>query len=666
MKVLERNLIQNRYISYHIILALDTLIAASSSLAAYILVTFLADSVILAGEAFCVFVLSFIVSLLSSIVTRTYRHVIRYSTFKDLWRISASVFLKGSVMAVFVFLFMKWQYLSVNQLWVFIIFSTMFSIVSMVGMRVLMIIFFEIFTVDHSGERKQILIYGTDAKSVSLKLRLNNSREYTIVGFCVCEDVYKSYRILSLPIYHISNEHNFIEIIGRQDICGILFAGWEDVRKEKERLISYIENSDIKALIAPSINERAGGETVNKEIRSIKVEDLLGRDEIRINMDDIMADFCGKTVLITGSAGSIGSELCRQVAGLHVKRIIFFDSAETPLHHLKLEFEQQFSKLDFVSVIGDVRTRSRVEMVFEKYSPDIILHAAAYKHVPLMEDNPCEAILVNVVGTCNVADMAVRYHAEKMVMISTDKAVNPTNVMGASKRLAEIYVQALGCAINESPKAGSTSFITTRFGNVLGSNGSVIPHFKQQIEKGGPVTVTHPEIIRYFMTIPEACRLVLEAVSLGMDNEVFVFEMGEPVKIDDLARRMITLAGFRPEIDIKIQYTGLRPGEKLYEELLCNGENMLPTENRKIKIAKVHPYVYEDIEHDYKMLEKLAREINVEETVTLMKKLVPEFISSANSVFSDLDKKQMLTPVWILNRASLLIVFLLISLWVIF
>ena len=666
MKVLERSLVQSRYISYHIVLALDTLIAALSSLSAYILVTFLVDSVVLAKEAFCIFVLSFIVSLFSLVITRTYRHVIRYSTLKDLWRISASVFLKGSVMAVFVFLFMKWEYLSVNQLWLFVVFGMMFSIVSMVGARVLMIIFFEIFTVDHSGKRRQILIYGTDAKSVSLKLRFNNSREYAIVGFCVSEDVYKSYRILGLPIYNISDEHNFTDIISQQDICGILFADWEDIRKEQERLISYIEKKGIKALIAPSINETINGEVVNKEIRSIKVEDLLGRDEIRINIDDIITDFCNKTVLITGSAGSIGSELCRQVAGLPVKKIIFFDSAETPLHHLKLEFEQKFPQLDFVSIIGDVRIRSRVKMVFEKYAPEIILHAAAYKHVPLMEDNPCEAILVNVVGTRNVADMAVRYHAEKMVMVSTDKAVNPTNIMGASKRLAEIYVQALGCAINEGRKAGSTSFITTRFGNVLGSNGSVIPHFKKQIEKGGPVTVTHPEIIRYFMTIPEACRLVLEAVSLGMDNEVFVFEMGKPVKIADLARRMITLAGFRPEIDIKIQYTGLRPGEKLYEELLCNGENTLPTENRKIKIAKVRPYAYEDIEYDYERLEKLAREINVEETVRLMKKLVPEFISSANSVFSDLDKKQMLPPVWVLNKASLLIVFVLKSIWIIY
>ena len=322
-----------------------------------------------------------------------------------------------------------------------------------------------------------------------------------------------------------------------------------------------------------------------------------------------------------------------------MKKIIFFDSAETPLHNLQLEFEQKFPRLDFACIVGDVRSRARVAMVFKRHYPDIVLHAAAYKHVPLMEENPCEAVLVNVSGTRNVADMAVYYQAEKMIMISTDKAVNPTNIMGASKRLAEIYVQSLGCAIKEGKREGRTCFITTRFGNVLGSNGSVIPYFKEQIENGGPVTVTHPEIIRFFMTIPEACRLVLEAASLGLGNEIFVFEMGEAVKIADLARRMITLAGYRPDIDIKIQYTGLRPGEKLYEELLCNGENTLPTVNEKIKIANVRRYEYDSIVAIYDKLQILAYKVKVEETVALMKMIIPEFISSDNSVFSELDRR---------------------------
>ena len=363
---------------------------------------------------------------------------------------------------------------------------------------------------------------------------------------------------------------------------------------------------------------------------------MLGREEIKINMQEIAAEYSEKTILVTGAAGSIGSELCRQLAQNKVHKLILFDSAETPLHNVRLEFEKKFPTIDFVPVIGDVRVIQRLRMVFETYHPQIVFHAAAYKHVPLMEENPCEAVLANVVGTRQVADMAVEYGAEKMIMVSTDKAVNPTNVMGASKRLAEIYVQSLGYAIKESAVKGKTKFITTRFGNVLGSNGSVIPRFKEQIENGGPVTVTHKDIIRYFMTIPEACRLVMEAGMMGEGNEIFVFEMGEPVKIVDMATRMIELAGYQPGEDIKIEFTGLRPGEKLYEELLSTEENTLPTSNKKIKIAKVRHYEYKDILISYAELETLARNAEVMNTVALMKQVVPEFISK-NSRFEILD-----------------------------
>ena len=308
------------------------------------------------------------------------------------------------------------------------------------------------------------------------------------------------------------------------------------------------------------------------------------------------------------------------------------------MHNLRLELEERFPDLYFVPVIGDVRQEARVDFAMRKFHPQIIFHAAAYKHVPLMEENPCEAVLVNVKGTACVANYAVSYGVEKFIMVSTDKAVNPTNVMGASKRLAEIYVQSLSIAIGRGQKEGKTRFITTRFGNVLGSNGSVIPRFRAQIEKGGPVTVTHPDIIRYFMTIPEACRLVMEAATMGRGDEIFIFEMGEPVKIANLARRMIELAGFEPDKDIKIEYTGLRPGEKLYEELLSNEENTKPTTHKKIRIADVRQYDYEEVARAIEKLSQLSLEVRIPDTVRLMKKIVPEFKSN-NSIYEQYDRE---------------------------
>ena len=342
--------------------------------------------------------------------------------------------------------------------------------------------------------------------------------------------------------------------------------------------------------------------------------------------------------MVTGAAGSIGSELCRQLATFGVKELILFDNAETPMHNLRLELEEKYPELSFIPVIGDVRLLARLDYAFRKWRPQVVFHAAAYKHVPLMEDNPCEAVLVNVAGSRNVADKCIEYDVEKMVMVSTDKAVNPTNIMGCTKRLAEIYVQSLGLALDQGQKSGKTKFVTTRFGNVLGSNGSVIPRFREQIAKGGPVTVTHPDITRFFMTIPEACRLVMEAATMSTGNQIFVFDMGESVKINDLARRMIQLAGFTPDEDIKIEYSGLRPGEKLYEEVLSDHENTLPTNHSRIRIAKVREYDYEDARTSAEELERLSREVEISDMVRLMKKIVPEFISK-NSRFEELDNK---------------------------
>jgi len=386
----------------------------------------------------------------------------------------------------------------------------------------------------------------------------------------------------------------------------------------------------------PGIDEMTEGKTLNNYIRKIKIEDLLGRPEIKISMDEIIANFKDKVVMVTGAAGSIGSELCRQLATFGVKRLILFDNAETPLHNIRLELGDRFPKLDFVPVIGDVRSKERLDFVFREYEPQVVFHAAAYKHVPLMEENPCEAVMVNVTGSRQVADKCVEYGVEKMVMVSTDKAVNPTNIMGCTKRLAEIYVQSLGLAIERGEVKGKTKFVTTRFGNVLGSNGSVIPRFREQIEHGGPVTVTHPDINRFFMTIPEACRLVMEAATFATGTQIFVFDMGEPVKIVTLAERMIQLAGLEVGRDIKIEFTGLRPGEKLYEEVLATKENTIPTSHERIFVAKAREYPYSDACSVVSHLTAFAMKVTIPDMVRLMKKTVPEF-KSKNSVYEQYD-----------------------------
>jgi FlaA1/EpsC-like NDP-sugar epimerase len=430
-----------------------------------------------------------------------------------------------------------------------------------------------------------------------------------------------------LPAFSFKTTKDLEEIIDKRNISGILFARDSDIRKESRRLLPFAMENKLRLLVAPSIDEYSNVTT--QSIRNVKVEDLLGRDEIAISMDKIKERFADKVVMVTGASGSIGSEICRQLAHFGIKKLVLYDNAETPMHNLRLELEDKYKDLNFVPVIGDVRQLPRLDYVFRTWHPQVVFHAAAYKHVPLMEDNPCEAVLVNLIGSRNVADKCIEYGAEMMVMISTDKAVNPTNIMGCTKRLAEIYVQSIN--------SDKTKFVTTRFGNVLGSNGSVIPRFREQIEKGGPLTVTHKDITRYFMTIPEACRLVLEAATMSAGKDIFVFDMGKPVKIDRLARRMIELAGFVPDEDIKIVYTGLRPGEKLYEEVLSDKENTLPTQHDRIRIAHVRQYAYEDACRFVNELEVLSREVHIPEMVMEMKKIVPEFKSN-NSKFEEYDK----------------------------
>lgn len=628
-----------RYLSYWVILGLDILVSTICTLMACLVARHFTVPNLGSMAISKILLISAFSSFISFYLFKTYRHIIRHSTLKEMWRLGGATVVKMIILCI---ILSSFKLSSEKQLLIGAMFDLMLTIIALIAVRCSMIVIYDVLTVRYTRKNSNILIYGISEKSVALEARLRNSKHYHISGFYVFGTDYKSYRLADLPVYYFNNETDFKYIIARYNIEAILFPNYTTAQEEKERLIRYCEKNKVKVLIAPPVDEISGNKILRASIREIRIEDLLGREEIKINMTEIIANFKDTTTLVTGAAGSIGSELCRQLATFGVKRLVLFDSAETPMHNIRLELEERFPEMEFVPVVGDVRIPQRVNMVFEKYHPQFVFHAAAYKHVPLMEENPCEAILANVYGTKNVADYAVKYNVEKMVMISTDKAVNPTNVMGASKRLAEIYVQSLGIAIAHGEVKGNTKFVTTRFGNVLGSNGSVIPRFREQIEKGGPVTVTHPDINRFFMTIPEACRLVLEAATMGNGNEIFVFEMGESVKIADLAKRMIELAGYEPEKDIKIQYTGLRPGEKLYEEVLSNEENTIPTNHKKIKIAKVREYKYAEVEPQLIKLAAIAREVEIPETVCMMKRLVPEF-KSKNSAFEKFDQKVVLS-----------------------
>lgn len=512
------------------------------------------------------------------------------------------------------------------------------TMLMLVTFRIFIVNIYNMVLLQLGKKRKRVLVYGTGDESVmiaSTATRHIFMQDYSITGFITFNKQKKNFRIAELPVYQIASREDLLKLVNRISLDGVLFPNLKTIQQEKERLIRFCEQISLRTLVVPEMEEVHNG-AIKRSIRDIKIEDLLGREEIQINMQEIACLLENKVILVTGAAGSIGSEICRQLAHFPICKLICFDSAETPMHNLRLELEDKFPNLNFVPVIGDVRNGDRLDYVFRNWHPHIVFHAAAYKHVPLMEENPCEAVRVNVYGTRLVADAAVKYGVEKFVMISTDKAVNPTNIMGCSKRLAEIYVQSLSLAIIKGEVQGSTKFITTRFGNVLGSNGSVIPRFREQINNGGPVTVTHPEIIRYFMTIPEACRLVLEAGTMGNGGEIFVFDMGQPVKIADLARRMIELSGMKVGKDIEIEYTGLRPGEKLYEELLSHKENTKETPHRKIRVATVREYEYNIVKQYLDSIENKSRSVDIIEMVKEMKAFVPEF-KSRNSQFESLD-----------------------------
>jgi FlaA1/EpsC-like NDP-sugar epimerase len=513
-----------------------------------------------------------------------------------------------------------------------IVLYTIFSFLFLISYRVLIKYLFA-YAKNYKMQKKLVVIFGAAATGVATQRVLENDGLANIQVIAFIDDDRKkgSKNLNGAPIVSFNE---FKEMVAIKPVDELIIATYTLPTKRKNEVVDFCLDHDIKVLSVPAYSKWAEGKFSSRQLQSIKIEDLLERDPIQINNNEIKAQIKGKRILVTGAAGSIGSEIVRQLIPYSPEVIILCDQAETPLHNLELELKENGTRINCISYLADVTNKTRMEKLFEEFEPQYVYHAAAYKHVPMMELCPTEAVRNNVIGVKIIADLSIQHKVERFVMISTDKAVNPTNVMGASKRMAEMYVQAL----SNQPDL-NTKFITTRFGNVLGSNGSVIIRFKEQIEKGGPVTVTHPNITRYFMTIPEACQLVLEAGSMGNGGEIFVFDMGKPVAIADLARKMIRLYGLIPNIDVNITYSGLRPGEKLYEELLNDAENTTQTYHEKILIAQVREVSFELVKQNTLELETILSTTNDEMLlVGKMKELVPEYISN-NSIYQQLDTK---------------------------
>ena len=578
-------------------------------------------------------------------IFKTYAGIIRYTSAQDSFRILTAVLVTNGI-----YFFLNLAVVSLGNGTLIsssiLVINGLACFLFMVIYRVLVKYFF-LYVKNLKLDKKRVIIYGAGESGVATKRTLDHDFKINknIIAF-VDDDQRKVGK--TIDGIEILDAKNLPNLIVEHELDEIIFASYTIPQDDKNKIIDICLENDVQVLNIPPHEAWQSGKLKPAQIQNINIEDLLNRKSIVIDITKIQNELKGKRILITGAAGSIGSEIVRQLLKFDVGLIIMCDQSETALHHLYLEIEEKHTNVNFHAFIGDVKDEKRMHHLFETYKPHYVYHAAAYKHVPMMEDNPAEAVKTNVLGTKTIADLAVKFKAQKFVMISTDKAVNPTNVMGASKRIAEIYVQALNKTISARDykfKNGlsqlnntllSTRFITTRFGNVLGSNGSVIPRFKQQIEKGGPITVTHPEITRYFMTIPEACRLVLEAGCMGNGGEIFIFDMGKSVKIVELAKTMIRLAGLVPNTDIKIEYTGLRPGEKLFEELLNDSENTMPTHHEKIMMGKVREYVFEEIEGQIYELIAHAKNNDDHEVVKSMKKIVQEF-KSKNSVFEELD-----------------------------
>ncbi len=627
----------HRYLSAKVlpiwtILLIDVLIIVVSSLLAYALRYDFRSIFLESSTIDKTIVWTVIVNLVFFRVFRTYSNVLRFSSFIDIMRIFVSLTVSYALLMISSVLLAS--YLDIRLAPVSVLFMAyIISFAIMSCSRIVVKMFYELLNFDGSHSAN-VFIYGAKEAGVNIAkaLRVNLRNHYRLRGFIADEPELINKVMMGVKVF--PNDESLIDVLNDRDVHTIIIspAKMEELKKSDmaDRLLAH----NIKLMTAPPLSEWSG-QTLNRtQLKEIQIEDLLQRDPIEIDIHKVASHLEGKRVMITGAAGSIGSEIMRQVASFNPYKLILVDQAETPLHDIRLELQDRWRDIDAETIIADISNATRMEDIFKEYQPQYIFHAAAYKHVPMMEDNVSESIQINVFGTRTLADLAVKYGAEKFVMISTDKAVNPTNVMGCSKRICEIYVQSLAKKLQE--KGGYvTQFITTRFGNVLGSNGSVIPRFRDQIQRGGPVTVTHPEIIRYFMTIPEACRLVLEAGSMGNGGEIYIFDMGKPVKIVDLAKRMISLSG---RTDVKIEFTGLRHGEKLYEELLNVKELTKPTYHEKIMIATVREYDYDEVKQRIQKLIEVSYTYDQMQIVAAMKDIVPEFISK-NSCFEALDKK---------------------------
>lgn len=637
--------ISTHYVSRYWILLIDIIVSALSTCLIFWGISYFTHSIVSSLTYTYVGLVSAGVSLFSFLLFRTHMGIIRHTTMREMWRLSCASMVKSLLIFAVILLSNLDTKLGFNQSKLFVaeVADLVTSLFLLIVVRIFIANFYNLLVIRTTGsDAKRIMIYGDGDESVSVLGIIDKYTDvrYKCLGFITFSPYNKTKKMLcGYKVFDIENERYFQRITLSQNVNAVIFPSHKMARMEKDRMVEFCTRRNIEVLIQPNFSQVEEGEAILPPIREVKIEDLLGRDEVSISMTEIQNFLTDKVVMVTGAAGSIGGELCRLLITIPIQKLILLDDAETPMNDMQLEIRDMSPKIEKKFIIGDVRNKAKLDHIFSRYSPNVVFHAAAYKHVPMMEANPCESVNVNIFGTMNVADVSVKYGVEKFVMISTDKAVNPANVMGASKRIAEIYVQSLGRAIAAGNINGITKFVTTRFGNVLGSNGSVIPLFRKQIADGGPVTVTDPKIIRYFMTIPEACRLVLEAATMGKGDEIFVFDMGDPVKIDELAKKMITLAGLEVDKDIQIQYVGLRPGEKLYEELLNNEENTMTTAHKKIFLAKVRSYVYSSVTKDLEELKVLSESMDKEGTVSYMKKMVPEF-RSCNSRYGKLDRIQ--------------------------
>ncbi|SEF84679.1 polysaccharide biosynthesis protein [Sphingobacterium lactis] len=622
-----------------IIFTFDIAVSAIAFFFAYVLCyNFQLDS--FTNESFAIdFLFCIGLTALSFMIFRLYSGIVRYTSAVDSIRILSTIVFTSITMFIAKLAFIAFS-INISIPTNLIITYALFAFTGLTTYRTCIKIFFQ-YTKSTRNGRKNAIVYGAGDLGIAVKRTFEHDfrADKTIVAYMDDSEEKIGKVIDGLKIF---SSKDFQRIVRKYGVDELIIASTRIDIETKNLVVEQALELNVNVLTLPPVHKIINGDLSPAQIKQVKIEDLLERAPIQISNMKLLDQLRGKRVLVTGAAGSIGSEISKQLGKYEPQMIILCDQAESPLHNLQLDLQDQFKNQIYHTFIADIRSQERMRLLFETFKPHFVYHAAAYKHVPMMENHPSEGVKTNVFGTYQLANLAVEFDVQKFVFVSTDKAVNPTNVMGATKRIAEKYVQSLNNYLTSVNGIKSTKFITTRFGNVLGSNGSVIPRFKDQIEKGGPVTVTHPDITRYFMTIPEACQLVIEAGNMGNGGEIFVFDMGKSVKIVDLAKKMIRLSGFTPFKDIDIKFTGLRPGEKLYEELLNDLENTLPTHHEKIMIAKVRNNDFELVKSELNTLGKELESNNNVNIVRQMKVMVPEF-KSQNSIYEQLDKEIMAT-----------------------